>query len=213
MPRERVELTRHSRFRDTGKIYILAYEGNETEPQYYEALREELKYKDYILHIESLKREKTETKSAPKYVFQKLKEKQSEFNFRDTDEFWMIVDKDRWELNEWVLKCQQEKNFHIAISNPCFEFWLLLHVFDITELSIDVKNEILENRKISNRKRFTDQLLATHLKNDYNKSNIKPERFLNKITTAVEQATFLDRNDIMSNIGSHNYLLIKKLLQ
>lgn len=208
MPRERIELVRHGRFRDKGKIYVLSYEGNETEPQYYEALRDKLKFKDYILHIESLRREKTNTNSAPKYVFQKLKEKQSEFNFQDTDEFWMIVDKDRWELNEWVEKCQKERNFHIAISNPCFEFWLLLHVFDIKQLSVQERIEILDNRKITNRKRFVDQFLANQLGNDYYKSNIKPDRFLDKIDTAIEQARLLDQNDIMQNIGSQNFKLV-----
>lgn len=213
MARERVELVRHGRFREKGKIFVLSYEGNDTEPQYYEALRDRLKFKDYILHIESLRREKSNTKSAPKHVFQKLKEKQSEFNFRDSDEFWMIVDKDRWELNEWVEKCQKEKNFHIAISNPCFEFWLLLHVYDIKQLSLEEKAEILINRKVSNRKRFIDQFLANQLGNDYNKANIKPDRFLDKIDDAINQASMLDQSDIMKNIGSHNYQLVKKLIE
>lgn len=213
MPRERVELIRHGRFREQGKIYVLSYEGNDTEPQYYEALRDRLKDKDYILHIESLKREKTDTKSAPKFVFQKLKEKKSEFNFKESDEFWMIVDKDRWELDEWVEKCIKETNFHIAVSNPCFEFWLLLHVFDINQLSQEDKKEILINRKISNRRRFIDQFLAIQLGNEYNKSNIQPERFLDNIEFAIGQAATIEEQDIMTNIGSQNHYLVRKLIE
>ena len=93
MSRERNELTRGRKFRKQGKIFVLSYEGNDTEPQYYEALKEKLKYKNMVLHIESLRRDRNDTKSAPKYVFEKLKEKKSEYNFKDTDEFWMIIDK------------------------------------------------------------------------------------------------------------------------
>ena len=75
MPREREELIRPSKFREQGKVFVLAYEGNNTEPQYYEALKEKLRYKEFTLHIESLKRGKTDTNSAPKHVFNKLKAK------------------------------------------------------------------------------------------------------------------------------------------
>jgi len=212
MPRERVELVRQSPFKKEGKIYVLSYEGNNTEPQYYEALREKLKYKDFILYIVSLKRDKSDTNSAPKYVFQKLKDKKSEYNFKDTDEFWMIVDKDRWKLDKWVEKCKQEKNFNIAISNPCFEFWLLLHVIKIDDLTQEEIEKISKNEKISNNKRFIDQLLTNNLGEPYNKSNIQPERFIANIQNAIEQARLLNNNDIMNNIGSHNYLLVQKLI-
>ena len=48
-------------------------------------------------------------------------------------EAWLIVDKDQWSnaqlasLNAWE---QREENYGLAISNPKFEYWLLLHFED-----------------------------------------------------------------------------------
>ena len=213
MPREREELIRPSKFREQGKVFILAYEGNNTEPQYYEALKEKLRYKEFTLHIESLKRGKTDTNSAPKHVFNKLKAKKSEYNFKDSDEFWMIIDKDNWVLDEWVTKCQNEKNFHIALSNPCFEIWLLLHRKDINEYTSDEVEKIFKNEKITKRKRHLEDVLSDILGYKYGKSTLKTEDFIPLINKAIEQATVLDTKDVYTNLGSHNYILVQKLLE
>lgn len=211
MSRERTELIRGRNFRKQGKIFILSYEGNDTEPQYYEALKEKLKYKNLVLHIESLKRNRDDTNSAPNHVFKKLKEKKSEYNFKKTDEFWMIIDRDRWKLDEWVQKCKQEKNFYIALSNPCFEFWLMLHFFDLTSFTTNELKEIFENKKVSSKRRYIDKYLSDNLENGYNKKNLNCNRFLDNISKAITQAEKLANNNILNNLGSENYLLVKKL--
>mgnify|MGYP000692908336 CR=1 FL=1 len=212
MPRERTELTRLPKaFRNQGKIFVLAYEGNHTEPQYYEALKETLKHKEFTLHIESLKRSKNDTNSAPKHVFKALKEKQREFNFRKSDEFWMIIDKDDWKHDEWVKKCESESNFHIALSNPTFELWLLLHVVDVSKLSKEIIDEIEKNRKISRKKRYLERFLAEKL-NGYSKTKVPTDQILPYLENAIDQAEKLDVGDIRTNMGSHNYKLVKKFL-
>jgi hypothetical protein len=51
-------------------------------------------------------------------------------SIRKSDEAWLVVDKDQWhdgqlrELYEWSLKSD---NYGFALSNPQFEYWLLLH--------------------------------------------------------------------------------------
>ena len=212
MPRERTALTRLSGFREKDKIFVLAFEGNYAEPQYYEALKERLRYKNYRLHIESLVREPDDTRSAPNHVFQSLKEKKEEYNFNDSDEFWMIIDRDRWQLDEWVEKCEQEKNFFLAISNPCFELWLLLHIADLGQFSHEEMEEISRNKK-TKKKRYLDKLLSKLLEEGYNKTNIKPERFLDNIDMAARQAKSLDTENILTSLGSHNYKLVSKLLR
>lgn len=213
MPRERTELIRPSGFLTKGKILILSYEGNDTEPQYYEALKEKLKHKNLVLHIESLKRDKNDTNSAPKHVFKKLKEKKSEYNFKDSDEFWMIIDKDSWKLDEWVEKCKKEKNFFIALSNPCFEFWLLIHILDLNTLTPKELLDISKNNKVNKKRRYVEKLLSDNLADGYKKSNHNPERFLDNINSAILQAEQLDKKDIFKNIGSQNYKLVKKLIE
>ena len=52
---------------------------------------------------------------------------------KGSDEAWLVVDKDRWtddqltQLHRWS---QQHDNHGFALSNPHFEYWLLLHFED-----------------------------------------------------------------------------------
>lgn len=196
------------------KVYIIAYEDNNAAPQYFQELRRQLLYekgKGAKIDIISLNRPKGHTESAPKHVFQMLKAYKSSHRLQPQDEFWMVVDRDQWEFNHWVNKCHKEGNFYIAISNPCFEFWLLLHHFNIADFD---QAELLENRKLGKRRRFVDHYLDKHLAKGYQKSKILPERFLKDdfLHHALDQARCLDQGDILDVLGSHNYKLIEKLL-
>lgn len=191
------------------KLYVLAYEGNETEPQYYQALKEQLRYKDNIIKVLSLKRPHLDTKSAPKYVFNQLKNYKNNHPTNPTDEFWMIIDRDRWKLEECLEKCRLEKNFFVALTNPCFEFWLLLHHFDVHDFD---EEKLLINKKLNKKKRFIDKYLNEHLEGGYQKNAIQPERFLPHIPYAIDQAKRFAANDLLTQLGSDNYKLLEKLL-
>ncbi len=49
---------------------------------------------------------------------------------RKTDEAWMVIDKDQWteeqlnQLHQWSIT---KDNYGLSVSNPNFEYWLLLH--------------------------------------------------------------------------------------
>ena len=44
----------------------------------------------------------------------------------------MIIDTDRWKnIPKIIEACNELENMFVAVSNPCFEFWILLH-FDYT---------------------------------------------------------------------------------
>nr|VFK55087.1 MAG: RloB-like protein [Candidatus Kentron sp. TUN] len=53
-----------------------------------------------------------------------------ENSLKSSDEAWLVVDKDKWrddqliELHRWS---QEADNYGLALSNPKFEYWLLLH--------------------------------------------------------------------------------------
>lgn len=191
------------------KLYILAYEGNETEPQYYQAVKEHLRHTDTVIKILSLKRPRLDTMSAPKHVFNQLKNYKNSHHTTPQDEFWMIIDRDRWKLEEWLEKCQQEKNFFVALTNPCFEFWLLLHHFDVGMFK---EEDLLQNKKLNKKKRFIDQYLNKHLEGGYQKNNIQAERFLPHLERAIAQAQLFAANDLLTQLGSDNYKLLEKLL-
>jgi len=79
------------------------------------------------------------------------KEAKDEFNFKSPDELWMIIDRDEWtNIDEISTLCKNEGNFYLALSNPCFEFWVLLHVKDISEYDEEALKAIFENKKIPN---------------------------------------------------------------
>ena len=92
------------------------------------------------------------------------------------DEVCIIIDRDKGsfkqsQYNEVVTICK-ENNYNLGISNPCFEFWLLLHLSNCKEYDIE---DIGINRKVSKSKRFLERKLADKLNGSYNKSNIKFE--------------------------------------
>lgn len=54
-------------------------------------------------------------------------------SLRNTDEAWIVVDKDDWtadQLGELLQWAEKRKNYGFALSNPNFEYWLLLHFED-----------------------------------------------------------------------------------
>lgn len=71
-----------------------------------------------------------------------------------TDVFGIVLDRDcgshSLEVMEESVKYCQENGIHCYISNPCFEFWLLLHLCDVmTEFGDAERKQLLLNPTIS----------------------------------------------------------------
>jgi hypothetical protein len=214
MPREREDLFRESNSLDKEKIIVLAFEGNDTEEIYFDEFKSSELFDDSLIFLHLLKRPKSDTNSAPNHVFKKLKkEAKDEYNFKDTDELWMIIDTDRWKnIPDIISECKKQSNMFVAVSNPCFEFWLLLHIKDIKEYNENELDLILKNAKVNSRKNYVETKI-TEILGSYNKSNPKPELFIPNIDFAIEQARQLDENkdEYPSKLGSHVYKVIEKL--
>lgn len=115
---------RRTGFRERRKVFFIATEGSETEPRYFEAYNApELKKN---VHVHLLNRgEGTDPQSVVRRMAKQLRNLGAEAG----DEFWVVVDKDTWQdqaLMDAVATCTKY-GFCVAISNPCFELWLLLH--------------------------------------------------------------------------------------
>lgn len=214
MPREREDLFRESNSLEKEKIIVLAFEGNDTEEIYFEEFKHSEIFNDALIFLHLLKRPKKDTNSAPNHVFKKLKkEAKDEYNFKDTDELWMIIDTDRWKnIPDIISECKKQSNMFVAVSNPCFEFWLLLHIKDLAEYNEEELDLILKNGKVSNKKNYVDTKIVEIL-GAYNKSNPKPELFLPTVDFAIAQAKQLDQNnnEYPKKLGSHVYKVIMKL--
>lgn len=217
MPRERQEFFRESNSKEKESIYILAFEGNVTEVEYFEEIKSYQRFNDELVHLHLLKRRKSDTNSSPKYVFSKLKrEAKEEYNFNDQDELWMIIDTDRWKnIREIINLCSSEGNMFAAVSNPCFEFWLLLHVKKFSDLLDEEKTNLLQNRKISNKRRYIDKFLGDAMPDGYNKRNPRTARFILLVDHAITESRNLvvEGEDYPKGLGSHVYKIVEKLIK
>ncbi|MEM8522947.1 RloB family protein [Flavobacterium sp. PL12] len=218
MPRDPIPLIREGGFKEAEKLYILSYEGQKTEVTYFNDFRQSDYFNDSgIIEIIPLERE-VNTGTDPLSVKRLLKKAKANYPFKKTDEFWLIVDRDHWEtihkidFNQLVIDCNKENNFFLAMSNPCFEIWLIMHLKDVIEYKEEEQNKLLKNAKVSNKKNHIDVVLGDLQGIGYNK-NPNSERFLPLTNVAIERAKLLDNTNepYPKKLGSHIYRLIEKL--
>ena len=126
MPPQRRKFQRRLGERPYRKLFVIAVEGVKTEPEYFAI------FKDYSseFHVKCLK---SRHKNAPLHVLRRMKDYLKQEGLRTSDEAWLVVDKDKWTDEQLAqLHCweQSECNYGLAVSNPKFEYWLLLHFED-----------------------------------------------------------------------------------
>ena len=109
------------------KLFVVSVEGSKTEPQYFAIFNQP----QSIVLVKCLKRPSTE--SSPIQVLKKMQGYLRKESLRKTDEAWIVVDKDDWtedQLRELLQWAKKSENHGFALSNPNFEYWLLLHFED-----------------------------------------------------------------------------------
>jgi hypothetical protein len=105
------------------KLFVIAVEGIKTEPQYFAIFNNQ----QSIIHVNCLK---GTSDSSPPQVLQRMEDHLKKESLKSSDEAWLVVDKDQWtndqlgQLHAWS---QTRENYGFALSNPKFEYWLLLH--------------------------------------------------------------------------------------
>lgn len=104
-------------------LVVVAVEGEKTEVDYFEMLRQE--YGDRI-KIEIIPNE--QSKSAPNHILGNLLQFKHKYDVSEDDAFWMVIDVDHHSKTlPKTIKDAKQNGCKIAISNPCFEIWLFLH--------------------------------------------------------------------------------------
>lgn len=207
----KINFKRKTGYRDA-KLIVIATEGIKTEVIYFEDLKE--KYKNLKVHTEVIK--KKDTKSSPEYILDSLIEFKNTYKLNVNDELWLVIDFDKWgtkKISSISTSCRQ-KRIHLALSNPCFELWLLLHFIDVSSMIVDEKNKIKNNKKINRSRNFISNLILKYA-GEYNKSNIKSELFFPTIYKAINRAEKLDINQSEpwpTELGTRVYLLVKSIL-
>ena len=126
--------TRPQGCRPYKKLFVVAVEGDKTEPNYFASLK---RISNNVSNIKVIPSNKA---SAPNHVLKNLKKylKAHQDCLRDSDETWVVVDADAWtqeqlqELYRWESEADHRG---VAVSNPKFELWILLHFEDGQQIS------------------------------------------------------------------------------
>ncbi len=204
----RRSFVRKSGIRDA-RLIVIACEGAVTEPEYFNAVRSRFILHPSRVHIEIIERQ--ENKSAPEYVLEVLDDFTREYSLTKDDELWIVIDYDRWgekKLSQESAKAVQKK-YRLAVSRPCFEFWLLLHFIDADTLT-EKDIAYLEGKGCKAAK----SMLHTFLK-DKPAGVRKVDVYMPKVHDAIEHARRLDTDPEHrwpNSVGSRLYRLMESIL-
>lgn len=214
MGRERKDFKRKSGLRDA-TLFVIATEGEKTEPHYFT----QLLHKDYFfstrVHIEIIPTQAG--KSSPRSVITRLDTFKKNYKLRKGDQLWMIIDRDQqtWELAELseVQKLCKQKKYYLGLTNPAFELWLLLHIDDVNTYTDKELLQIKQNKKQRNRSFCESKLLK--LLGSYNKKKPDLSEVIPHVKLAIVRNKILTKNgaiDLFSNIGTNIDELVARLI-
>jgi hypothetical protein len=167
----------------TGKIFLIVTEGEKTEPNYLKAIRDRLKLSTVdveIIHPNQFD-PLSLTQKAIKLRDERRKEARKDKSKLPYDEVWVVFDLESQNSSYRKKTLEAKKlntaaGINFAISDPSFEFWLLLHE-EYTTAPFADSNQV-----------------ETRLKSkanlpDYSKGGWLPTpEFIEKLPTAVKNA-------------------------
>lgn len=215
--RDSVIRDRKEAYRDV-RLIIIASEGKETEKIYFNALAKV--FRNPRVHVKVLERREDEQhNSSPLHVMNQLNDYKDQYSLEADDELWLVIDKDRWSdalLSQVAQKCSQDCNMQMALSNPCFELWLLLHLVNAAKLSCEEQQRWLINRRKTKR---SDPYLKVCLREEmgsYHESNYNAEALVINVKDAIARARELDINPTdrwPQTLGTRVYLLAESIIR
>lgn len=125
MPRKSRPLERDREIVRDATLIVIASEDTHAAKKYFDAFRaKRLQFK--VLPT-------GDGESSPEHLLKRLDRFRSEYAIEDDDQLWYCGDTDRWirpgHIQNLTLVIQQcgQKGYQVALSRPCFEYWLLLH--------------------------------------------------------------------------------------
>lgn len=133
------------------------------------------------------------------------------------DKICLIVDRDKESFlalpgnnqYEYVLQTCRNKGFGFYVTNPCFEFWLLLHFDEVFDLD---NEKLLENPKVTAKRRYTEYELRK-LMPGYDKNKYNAEILIKQRHKAIqnEKKFCEDIERLVDNLGSNIAFLLKEI--
>jgi len=105
---------------------LIVCEGSKTEPDYFESLKKAFRLTTVDVKVVY---DKPDPKSVVKRA-EELREKRKISSFAQYDQIWCVIDVEAPQPHPTLDEAYdraQKRGFNLALSNPCFEFWFLLH--------------------------------------------------------------------------------------
>ena len=169
-----MQFTRSSGKRFYKRLFLIGVEGTRTECDYFSMFNSA-----YVHVIPVTSREG----NSPKMVLSALKAAVPRFQLREGDYLWVVVDRDEWPEEEielcrtWAQDSKElsELRKGFSLSNPKFEFWLLLHFEDGVQHTTS---------------KACHEALCAHLP-EYNKSLVRSDFSAERISAAIQRAKAL----------------------
>lgn len=126
------------------------------------------------------------------------------------DIFAIVIDRDSRSNPEEILrelqrKCK-EKGCYCFLQNPCFEFWLLLHVCDVAVEYKDKLDDILKNEKCSEQHTYVSRELSKRARHTKRISEQKfKDLYLPNIDTAIDRSEGFEQSEegLLQKIGTN----------
>ena len=159
--------------REPKTVIHIYTEGEKTEPNYFNAIKNELRVNEIDIKVIGLG---DHTDSLVKRV---IEMKNGISKTDEESEWWVVFDKDDHSGFKQAIEMAESNDIKVAYSNECFELWFILH-FEYLQSAI--------TREDYNRK------LTELLEQKYDKTNSDIYRLIkDKESTATENAKKLDK--------------------
>ncbi|RFM36903.1 RloB family protein [Chitinophaga silvisoli] len=168
-------------------LFFISTEGGKREPGYFspfDLASPKVKVEivgDYVWNAAMKK--KFETKSSPEWVLSRTKKFIKENNILSTDHLHFIIDVDQWsprQIKTIVNFCRKNRNWDIALSNPCFEVFLILGI--LKEIPFPFDETDRKSKKLKSKLAELDP--GGYYRYDY----------IRRVRTCIENAKRLDQH-------------------
>ncbi len=179
------------------RVIHIAAEGTKTEPEYFRRLNQLQDVARFIMV------KKKTSGSSPIGMLNAMKKYVQSKEIGSLDEVWLVVDRDSWpeenlnQLYQWTQAAEQRG---LVLSNPNFEYWLLLHFEDAVSS--------LTGPRCTER-------LKKHLPK-YDKGLPRGKIGLSQIQDAIKRARQQDEppcQDWPRHTGTTVYLIVQKVIR
>ena len=108
-------------------IMLIVCEGSETEPIYFNAVAKRLRLAAIEVRGARGSAPMTVVRDAVDSMIQRKTDANKSASIAPYDEVWCVFDVDQHPKLKDAIAFADKYQIEVALSNPCFEFWLLLH--------------------------------------------------------------------------------------